>query len=262
MIDIAYESFVNDIAMELFGLSKKEKEAKKAHQLETIRNMSDKDYATACMQQTANIIFSSYDQFSRNQQAKDLIMETTQHEFENNWLDTKIVNSDHLDDHPVYFKSYKYKPVFIAEKFISGDLDDANVKMKTQSLNCNATAPVFGFNGIVIENRSDVDKWYPNHMPKILVYNQAKNCSTPVYDDHVSVMVVCDKENGKFTWFIMTGVKETLKNAHAGKLISAQQHLKGTTESLDIEALEFFNPSKPKENKVEKKEIYSFRFFS
>ena len=30
MIDIAYESFVNDIAMELFGLSKKEKEAKKS----------------------------------------------------------------------------------------------------------------------------------------------------------------------------------------------------------------------------------------
>ena len=47
-------------------------------------------------------------------------------------------------------------------------------------------------------------------------------------------LFVCDKENGKFTWFIMTGVKETLKNAHAGKLISAQQHLKGTTESLDI----------------------------
>lgn len=32
MIDIAYESFVNDTAMELFGLSQKEKEAKAAKQ--------------------------------------------------------------------------------------------------------------------------------------------------------------------------------------------------------------------------------------
>lgn len=217
MITPAYEAFVNDTAMELFGLSKKEKDEKNKKE---INNLSDKEIGKNSAINTCISYEDRNDQLLKKYGGADGILKEL---IKRTLIYVKDKSSIDIDD--LGWKCLSIQPIFYSEIKESGNLKTKeNVKTKESGfVDCSAKPVLYG----IKLNTDELNRKYPNNgLPQIMVFEPWHEFALPIFDNNVGILCIYNKETGNITDFIMLNRDVVLKDAHSG-------HLKSHAEYFD-----------------------------
>lgn len=214
MITPVYESFVNNIACELFGLSQKEKDIKE------MNNLPDKDLGrntaiNVCIQyeNTNKDLLKKYN--GTDGVLKELIRRTIVY----------VKDRSSIDLNDLGWKCIAIQPIFYSEILESGNIQNRkNVKTRASGYVDTSSNPVMY--GIEL-NTDELNKDYPNNgLPRFMIFEPYLEFAFPVFDKNIGIMCIYNKSTGSITHFVMTNRDLVLKDAHSG-------HLKTTGDYLD-----------------------------
>lgn len=220
MITPAYESFVNNIALELFGLSEKEKLAK----------MSDKDFAQ-------NGCYTAYDN----------LLDRLGMLMRNPNIELREIAEGLCDGKESFIRQYceKHNKDYIDERYkddffcrvdvqMHGEIIESKKETKSDFIFKTRSVEGSGISctkdklyyALILDNKI-LNKKYPgNDFPEAIIYDHFNNAYIPIYDKFVHVAVLCDREKIKIYIYPLMKYDEGMKKLHNGTFKSTYKFIK------------------------------------
>ena len=220
MITPAYESFVNDIAMELFGLSKKEK----------LDKMPDELFAQ-------NGCYSAYDELLDRLGMLMRNPNISTEDIANGLCDGKEAlikqycenhNKDYIDerykdDYFCRIQVYMHGEIIESKKETKNDITFKTRSVEGAEISCTKDKLYYA----LLLDKKTLNKKYPrNDFPELIIYDHFNNAYVPIYDEFAHVAVLCDREKGKVYVYPLMKYDDGIKRLHNGTFKSSYKFIK------------------------------------
>ena len=203
MIDIAYESFVNDIAMELFGSQKKK--------TNEFNSLSDTELAKNVLLQTLDSYKKRKDNLIKKYHGLNGLFDIMDHKICKYVSSNFSIDINDIDGNYLSIKPFMYSEILIYGK----EGDRSTMKSKSPDINLLSPEPIlYGF----AFDKDTLKKYQKNGLPNFIVLNPWTESLVPIYDNNFGIVCIYSKETGNITDFIMINRDMILNDVHKGNL--------------------------------------------
>ena len=211
MIDIAYESFVNDIAMELFGSQQKK--------TNEFNSLSDTELAKNVLLQTLDSYKKRKDNLIKKYHGLNGLFDIMDHKICKYVSSNFSIDINDIDGNYLSIKPFMYSEILIYGK----EGDRSTMKSKSPDINLLSPEPIlYGF----AFDKDTLKKYQKNGLPNFIVLNPWTESLVPIYDNNFGIVCIYSKETGNITDFIMINRDMILNDLHKGNLKTDNEYFK------------------------------------
>ena len=211
MIDYAYESFVNGIAMELFGSQQKK--------TNEFNSLSDTELAKNVLLQTLDSYKKRKDNLIKKYHGLNGLFDIMDYK-----IDKYVSSNFSIDINDIDGNYLSIKPFMYSEILIDGKEGDRST-MKSKSPDINLLSPEPILYGVAFD-KDTLKKYQKNGLPNFIVFNPWTESLVPIYDNNFGIVCIYSKETGNITDFIMINRDMILNDLHKGNLKTNNEYFK------------------------------------
>lgn len=211
MIDYAYESFVNGIAMELFGSQQKK--------TNEFNSLSDTELAKNVLLQTLDSYKKRKDNLIKKYHGLNGLLDIMDHKICKYVSSNFSIDINDIDGNYLSIKPFMYSEILIYGK----EGDRSTMKSKSPDINLLSPEPIlYGF----AFDKDTLKKYQKNGLPNFIVLNSWTESLVPIYDNNFGIVCIYSKETGNITDFIMINRDMILNDLHKGNLKTDNEYFK------------------------------------
>ena len=211
MIHYAYESFVNWIAMELFGSQQKK--------TNEFNSLSDTELAKNVLLQTLDSYKKRKDNLIKKYHGLNGLFDIMDHKICKYVSSNFSIDINDIDGNYLSIKPFMYSEILIYGK----EGDRSTMKSKSPDINLLSPEPIlYGF----AFDKDTLKKYQKNGLPNFIVLNPWTESLVPIYDNNFGIVCIYSKETGNITDFIMINRDMILNDLHKGNLKTNNEYFK------------------------------------